>query len=106
MQAEADIRDYWLSRGVGGIYKRQIQEAILDTRMRELADMYLRQHVETLTMACELFGCKEPKLDAELIFATFLTIEQRLLVHPEKISQEFVEKRMYNMLDKVVPLHG
>jgi hypothetical protein len=83
-----------------------IQEAILDARLRELADMYLRQHVETLTMACELFGCKEPKLDAELIFATFLTIEQRLLVHPEKISQEFVEKRMYNMLDKVVPLHG
>ncbi len=83
-----------------------IQEAILDARLRELADMYLRQHVETLTMACELFGCKEPKLDAELIFATFLTIEQRLLVHPEKISQEFVEKRMYNMLHKVVPRHG
>jgi DNA-binding transcriptional regulator YbjK len=82
-----------------------IQEAVLDARLREMADMYLARHVETLAMACELFGCKEPKLDAELIFSTFLSIEQRLLVHPEKISQEYAEKRMYNLMEKVLP-HG
>jgi DNA-binding transcriptional regulator YbjK len=82
-----------------------IQEAVLDPRLREMADMYLAQHVETLTMACELFGCKHPKLDGELIFSTFLTIEQRLLVHPEKVSQAFAEKRMHNLMEKVIP-HG
>ncbi|MCG8394555.1 MAG: TetR family transcriptional regulator [Pseudomonadales bacterium] len=82
-----------------------LQEAILDQRLRDLADLYLRQQMEGLVIAAELFGSEEPLLDAELILSTMISIEQRLLVHPERISQEFVAARMRNLLDKLLS-HG
>jgi hypothetical protein len=80
-----------------------LQEAILDSRLRELADLYLHQQLESLMIATELFGSENPRLDAELILMAIMSIEQRLLVHPEKISQEFVEARMCNLLEKLLP---
>ena len=38
-----------------------------------------------------------------MILMAMMSIEQRLLVHPEKISEEFVEARMCNLLDKLLP---
>ena len=80
-----------------------MQEAIMDSRLRELADLYLHQQLESLMIATELFGSSNPRLDAELILMAMMSIEQRLLVHPEKISEEFVEARMCNLLDKLLP---
>ena len=80
-----------------------MQEAIMDSRLRELADLYLHQQLESLMIATELFGSSNPRLDAELILMAMMSIEQRLLVHPEKISEEFVEVRMCNLLDKLLP---
>ncbi|MDX1804783.1 MAG: TetR family transcriptional regulator [Alcanivorax sp.] len=80
-----------------------LQEAILDTRLRDLADLYLREQMAALQQACELLGAGNPRLDAELILSTMMTIEQRLLVHPERATQEFVQARMQNLLDKVLP---
>ncbi|MCG8438203.1 MAG: TetR family transcriptional regulator [Pseudomonadales bacterium] len=82
-----------------------LQEAVLDNRLRDLADLYLRQQLEGLIIAAERFGSDQPKLDAELILSTMVTLEQRLLVHPERTSQEFVESRMHNLLNKLIP-HG
>ena len=82
-----------------------MQEAIMDSRLRELADLYLQQQLESLIIATELFGSEHPRLDAELILMAMISIEQRLLVHPEKIEQSFVEVRMCNLLDKLLP-HG
>jgi DNA-binding transcriptional regulator YbjK len=79
------------------------EQAILDSRLRELADLYLHQQLESLMIATELFGSENPRLDAELILMAIMSIEQRLLVHPEKISQEFVEARMCNLLEKLLP---
>jgi len=80
-----------------------MQEAIMDSRLRELADLYLHQQLESLIIATELFGSDNPRLDAELILMAMMSIEQRLLVHPEKIAEEFVEARMCNLLDKLLP---
>lgn len=80
-----------------------MQEAIMDSRLRELADLYLQQQLESLIIATELFGSENPRLDAELILMAMMSIEQRLLVHPEKIDQAFVEVRMCNLLDKLLP---
>ena len=66
-------------------------------------DLYLHQQLESLMIATELFGSSNPRLDAELILMAMMSIEQRLLVHPEKISEEFVEARMCNLLDKLLP---
>lgn len=80
-----------------------LQEAVLDERLRDLADLYLRQQLESLKIATEMFGCSNPRLDAELILSTMMTIEQRLLVHPEYATSEFVEARMCNLIDKLLP---
>lgn len=82
-----------------------LQEAVLDERLRDLADLYLRQQLESLKIATELFGSSNPRLDAELILSTVMTLEQRLLVHPENATAEFVEARMCNLIDKLLP-HG
>ncbi len=82
-----------------------LQEAVLDERLRDLADLYLRQQLESLIIATEMFGCSNPRLDAELILSTMMTTEQRLLVHPERASTDFVASRMCNLVDKLLP-HG
>lgn len=80
-----------------------LQEAVLDERLRDLADLYLRQHLESLHVAMELLGSSNPRLDAELILSTMMTLEQRLLVHPERANTEFLEVRMCNLVDKLLP---
>lgn len=82
-----------------------LQEAVLDDRLSALADLYLRQQLESLKIATELLGTSNPRLDAELILSTMMTLEQRLLVHPEHAEPGFVEARLCNLVDKLLP-HG
>lgn len=82
-----------------------LQEAVLDQRLRDLADLYVCQQLESLTEACQLFNSNQPRLDAELILSTMMTLEQRLLMHPERANLEFVHSRIKNLLDKLLP-HG
>ncbi|MEE3319352.1 MAG: TetR family transcriptional regulator [Pseudomonadota bacterium] len=82
-----------------------LQEAARDDRLRDLADLYLRQQLESLHIATELLGSSNPRLDAELILSSMMTLEQRLLVHPENAHAEYVEARLCNLVDKLLP-HG
>ncbi|EKF73951.1 TetR family transcriptional regulator [Alcanivorax hongdengensis A-11-3] len=84
-----------------------LQEAVLDKRLSDLADLYLRQQMMLLEGACTLLGSEHPRMDAELILSTMMTLEQRLLVHPENALMEFVQPRMHNLFSKLLAhAHG
>lgn len=82
-----------------------LQESILDERLRGLADLYFKEHLESMALATKALGSQAPELDAELMMSTMLGVEKFLLIHPERISQEFVQARMRNLLEKLVS-HG
>lgn len=80
-----------------------IQEAILDERLRDLADVYVRELTGFLVEACRAFGSTTPELDGELVHSYISAIEIRLLTHPERISSSAVETRMRHVLEKLIP---
>ncbi|HCE41063.1 TetR/AcrR family transcriptional regulator [Alloalcanivorax profundimaris] len=80
-----------------------LQEAILDPRLRELADLYLEEMGTLLVGACEAIGSPTPELDAEVIHARIMALEVRLLTHPELASEASVKTRMRHLLEKLVP---
>jgi DNA-binding transcriptional regulator YbjK len=82
-----------------------LQEAILDERLRGMADLYLKELTQLLVEACRTFGSRQPELDGELVRARIMTIEARLLTHPEWADQAMIRARMHHLLDKLVP-HG
>ncbi len=80
-----------------------LQEAILDQRLRELADLYLQQQTDILVEACRAFGSDKPQLDAELIHGQIMVIEVRLLAHPEWVDESSLRNRTRHLLDRLVP---
>lgn len=82
-----------------------IQEAILDERLRDLADLYVKELTGLLVEACRAFGSATPELDGELIHSYISAIEIRLLTHPERVDTRAVETRMRYVLEKLIP-HG
>ncbi|ASK33477.1 TetR/AcrR family transcriptional regulator [Alloalcanivorax mobilis] len=80
-----------------------LQEAILDERLRGMADLYLRELGLLLVDACRAFGSADPELDAELIHGHIMAIEVRLLTHPEWADQTQIHRRMRHLLEKLVP---
>lgn len=82
-----------------------LQEAMLDDRLRELANVYLQQQLEGLVLAAEQFGSKNAQLDAELIHSTMLSIEQRLMMQPTDDNLGYIQQRITHLLDTLLP-HG
>lgn len=80
-----------------------IQEAILDARLRELADLYLKELTGLLVDACRAFGSADPELDGELVHSYISAIEVRLLTHPEWVDVDAIEARMRHVLGKLIP---
>lgn len=80
-----------------------LQEAILDERLRALADLYLKELTGLLVGACRAFGSQHPELDGELVHAHIMAIEVRLLTHPEWADQEAIYTRVRHLLEKLVP---
>lgn len=80
-----------------------IQEAILDARLRDLADLYLKQLTGLLVEACQAFGSANPELDGELVHSYISAIEVRLLTHPEWVDANAIEVRMRHVLGKLIP---
>lgn len=80
-----------------------IQEAILDERLRSLADLYLDELTQLLVSACEAFGSGNPQLDGEVIHSYISVIEVRLLTHPEWVNSDAIETRMRHILEKMIP---
>ncbi len=82
-----------------------LHEAVLDERLRELANTYRNSQLEVLTAACEKFGSKAPALDAELVMAAFYRVEYELLVSGEAPDPARVSPPVRHALDMVVG-HG
>jgi len=59
-----------------------MQEAVLDGRLRDLALVYTHKLVEVLQSACEKLGTEEPAQDAQLMWASIMNLEHRLLLDP------------------------
>ncbi len=59
-----------------------MQEAVLDERLRDLALVYANKLVEVLQSACEKLGTAEPAQDAQLMWASITSMEQKLLLDP------------------------
>lgn len=82
-----------------------LQEAILDPRLRGLTDLYLKEMSILLVDACRALGSETPELDAELVNARIMSLEARLLTHPELAGVDFIKPRVRHLLNKVIP-HG
>ncbi|MFP1683433.1 TetR/AcrR family transcriptional regulator [Alloalcanivorax sp. C16-1] len=80
-----------------------LQEAILDPRLRGLADLYLKEMALLLVDACRALGSATPEMDAEVINARIMALEVRLLTHPELAGEDTVKTRMLHLLEKLVP---
>ena len=80
-----------------------LQEAILDTRLRALADVYLKEMSMMLVGACQALGSQTPELDAEVVQSRIMTTEVRLLMHPELADDANVKPRMRHLLEKLIP---
>lgn len=57
-------------------------EALVDSRLTELAAEHRRRLVEPLTRLCGFFGSDDPALDADLLFGTIIRIEYESLLDP------------------------
>lgn len=76
-----------------------MQEALLDDRLRSLADLYTQKQVDFMLQACEKLRTPEPRRDAHFLMANIMHIEYRLLIDPEAIDQENLKQELrYLML--------
>jgi hypothetical protein len=75
-----------------------MQEAVLDERLRDLALVYTNKLVEVLQSACEKLGTDEPVQDAQLMWASIMNLEHRLLLDPE-FSMQDLRALVRRMLD-------
>ncbi|MCK5873595.1 MAG: TetR family transcriptional regulator [Alcanivoracaceae bacterium] len=75
-QESRDKRDHLIAE------QAFIQEAVLDERLRDLALVYTNKLVEVLQSACEKLGTAEPAQDAQLMWASITSMEQKLLLDP------------------------
>ena len=65
-----------------------MQEAVLDERLRDLALVYTNKLVEVLESACRKLGTAEPAQDAQLMWASIMNMEHRLLLDPQFSMQD------------------
>lgn len=75
-----------------------LQEAMLDSRLRDLALIYVGQLVSVLRAACDKLGTSAPEADAELMWGSFMSLEHRLLLDPA-FSPERLRALVYRMLE-------
>ena len=79
-----------------------MHEAVLDERLRGLADLYKAKQLEVLVRACEKLGTSQPHLDAELIYGALLHLEYEMLSSPGKYDQDSVRLRLRHILGLLV----
>jgi DNA-binding transcriptional regulator YbjK len=75
-QESRDKRDHLIAE------QAFMQEAVLDERLRDLALVYTNKLVEVLRNACEKLGTQAPEEDAQLMWASIMNLEHRLLLDP------------------------
>lgn len=75
-----------------------LQEAMMDSRLRDLALVYVGQLVSVLRAACDKLGTTAPEADAELMWGSFMSLEHRLLLDPS-FSQQQLRALVYRMLE-------
>jgi DNA-binding transcriptional regulator YbjK len=80
-----------------------MQEAVLDTRLRDLALAYEGGLVDALQKVCEKLGAVEPVNDARLIWAGITSLERRLLID-EGFTQEQLQASVNHMLKLFMPI--
>lgn len=73
-QESRDKRDHLIAE------QAFMQEAVLDERLRDLALVYTNKLVEVLQSACEKLGTAAPAQDAQLMWASITSMEQKLLL--------------------------
>ena len=84
-----------------------LHEAMLDDRLRSLADLYKRSQLEVLERACEKLGTSSPVLDAELMYCGLLHLEYELLAFPDQYDQAAVRQRVQYLLGLLIkPVQG
>lgn len=69
-------------------------EAVLDERLRKLAENYKAEQLKVLRQACERIGAGQPQEAAELIYADLSGIELDLLVAPQHLGDADVRERI------------
>ncbi|WP_111657125.1 TetR/AcrR family transcriptional regulator [Isoalcanivorax indicus] len=79
-----------------------MHEAVLDERLRGLADLYKAKQIEVLVRACEKLGTTAPPLDAELMYGALLHLEYELLASPDQYSEADVRARIHHLLNLLV----
>lgn len=75
-----------------------MHEAVLDERLRSLAEVYKQKQLDVLTVACERVGSRSPALDAELLYSVLSGIEQDMLAMPGRYSEADVHARVAHVL--------
>ncbi|MFN3714388.1 MAG: TetR/AcrR family transcriptional regulator [Alcanivoracaceae bacterium] len=83
-----------------------LQEAVLDPRLRDLAVTYTNKLVEVLQSACDKLGTADPAKDAQLMWASIMNLEHRLLLDPAFTMQDLrgLVRRMLELF--MTPQHG
>lgn len=71
-----------------------MHEAVLDPRLRELAQVYNDRQIEVLRLACEKLGTPQPQHDAELMMAVFYRTEYQMLVADGDADTDVLRDRM------------
>ena len=79
-----------------------MQEAVLDERLRDLALVYTNKLVEVLESACRKLGTAEPAQDAQLMWASIMNLEHRLLLDPQ-FSMQNLRMLVRRMLTLLMP---
>lgn len=79
-----------------------MHEAVLDPRLRELAQVYNDQQIEVLTLACEKMGTPDPKHDAELMISMFYRIEYQMLIAQGEKDREEIRDRLRHGMSLLV----
>lgn len=79
-----------------------LHEAVLDERLRELAQTYNDQQIEVLRLACERLATPQPEHDAELLMAGFYRTEYQMMINEGGYAQETLQARIRHLLDLLV----
>ena len=79
-----------------------MHEAVLDERLRELAQVYNDQQIEVLRLACEKLGTPNPGHDAEMIMAIFYRTEYQMLIANGQKDRDEIRDRLRHGLGLMV----
>lgn len=79
-----------------------MQEALINDRLRMLAETYNSQQVAFLRKACEKLRTPAPVIDAEFMMANFLRFEYRLMIDSAAMTQTELQAGVRHMLQLLV----